>query len=179
MPRDFDTSEEKPLLSTSHSSGRGGSPVGQYSRVSAFLIFLFPAMGGLLFGYDIGATSAVITQLKSSAFSGTTWYEAVADSSLLQGVITSIGMLGAMLGSLTCFQIADDIGRRRSLILASGMFILGSSLEWYSGRSSFEARAGITVLICGRLVYGYGCGFAMHGAPACESRKKSVYLSLF
>ena len=71
---------------------------GEYNLISAFLIFFFPALGGLLFGYDIGATSAVITQLKSSAYSGVVWYNIVANSSLLQGVITSIGMLGAMLG---------------------------------------------------------------------------------
>lgn len=27
-------------------------------------VFLFPALGGLLFGYDIGATSFVLTQLQ-------------------------------------------------------------------------------------------------------------------
>ena len=44
-----------------------------FKKFAAFLIFLFPAMGGLLFGYDIGATSAVITQLKSRTYSNTTW----------------------------------------------------------------------------------------------------------
>lgn len=35
-------------------------------------VFLFPALGGLLFGYDIGATSFVLTQLQVSvAFSRT------------------------------------------------------------------------------------------------------------
>ena len=29
---------------------------GSFNKFSAFLIFLFPALGGLLFGYDIGAT---------------------------------------------------------------------------------------------------------------------------
>ena len=37
------------------------------------LLFLFPALGGLLFGYDIGATSGAIVSLKSAATSGTTW----------------------------------------------------------------------------------------------------------
>lgn len=36
--------------------------------------FLFPALGGGLFGYDIGATSGALLSLTSSAVSGTDWY---------------------------------------------------------------------------------------------------------
>eukprot|EP01035_Chromulina_nebulosa_P017396 gene17396-22945_t len=90
----------------------------------------------------------------------------VYKSSFLQGLITSIGMLGAMLGSLTCFQIADELGRKRTLIVASVLFFFGSIVENVSGISSFDGRTGISILIMGRLLYGYGCGFAMHGAPA-------------
>ena len=35
--------------------------------------FLFPALGGMLFGYDIGATSFVVVQLESSSYSGVSW----------------------------------------------------------------------------------------------------------
>ncbi|CAM9395743.1 unnamed protein product, partial [Hapterophycus canaliculatus] len=44
--------------------------------------------------YDIGATSSVLTQLESSTYSDVSWYEIVADSTLLQGIITSNGVLG-------------------------------------------------------------------------------------
>ena len=37
------------------------------------LAFLFPAVGGALFGYDIGATSGALVSIKSAAFSGTDW----------------------------------------------------------------------------------------------------------
>ena len=37
------------------------------------LAFLFPALGGALFGYDIGATSGALVSLKSAATSGTSW----------------------------------------------------------------------------------------------------------
>lgn len=42
-------------------------------------------------GYDIGATSMTLVQMQSSSYSGTLWYDVVASSSVLQGVITSIG----------------------------------------------------------------------------------------
>lgn len=37
------------------------------------LAFLFPAVGGALFGYDIGATSGALVSIKSAATSGTDW----------------------------------------------------------------------------------------------------------
>lgn len=51
-------------------------------------------------------------------------------------------------------------------MFASFLFIIGSLTEAASGASHFGATRGLTMLIIGRLIYGYGCGFAMHGAPA-------------
>jgi MFS family permease len=139
--------------------------VGKFSPFSAFLIFFFPALGGLLFGYDIGATSAVLIQLKSSTYSGVLWSHDVAESSFLQGAITSMVTLGALIGSMICFQVADNLGRKRTLLLASSLYFFGALLEVISGIPSWEANSGVTVLIVGRLFYGFGCGFAMHSAP--------------
>ncbi|GKA60761.1 hypothetical protein Tco_0760168, partial [Tanacetum coccineum] len=41
---------------------------------SVILPFVFPALGGLLFGYDIGATSGATLSLQSAELSGTTWF---------------------------------------------------------------------------------------------------------
>ena len=38
-----------------------------------FLVFVFPALGGLLFGYDIGATSGALVSITSERTSGTDW----------------------------------------------------------------------------------------------------------
>ena len=83
-----------------------------YSRGAVFRVFLFPALGGLLFGYDIGATSFVLTQLESSEYSGVHFSDAVEDSSYLQGAITSSGVGGALLGSILVFRVAEMLGRR-------------------------------------------------------------------
>jgi len=77
-----------PLLGPAADKG-----VSEWLGSRVFQIFLFPALGGLLFGYDIGATSYVITQLKSSEYSGTTWHSNVDDSTLLEGAITSAGTI--------------------------------------------------------------------------------------
>jgi MFS family permease len=160
--------EDSPLIAPARGGGFTYSSLTfrSYSTFSAFLIFFFPALGALLFGYDIGSTSAVLIQLKSLTYSGVLWSHDVAESSFLQGAITSMVTLGALIGSIICFQVADSLGRRRSLLLASSLYLFGATLEVISGTPSFRANWGITVLIVGRLFYGFGCGFAMYGAPA-------------
>jgi MFS family permease len=71
-----------------------------------------------------------------------------------------------MLGSLACFAIADAIGRRYTLLIAATQFFLGSMVEFLSGVPSWPSGVGLSVLIIGRLIYGIGCGFAMHGVGA-------------
>ncbi len=45
------------------------------------LAFIFPALGGGLFGYDIGATSGALVSLSSAATSGTDWCAAIVSTS--------------------------------------------------------------------------------------------------
>ncbi|KAH8099084.1 hypothetical protein JL720_2063 [Aureococcus anophagefferens] len=124
--------------------------MGGYDRLAVARIFFFPALGGLLFGYDIGATSYVLTQLQSAKFSGVSWYDLVARSSALQGLV------------------ADDLGRRRELLLGAAL-ALGAACEFLGGGvGPYESGAGdgLFLLVLGRFVYGVGCGFVMHGAPS-------------
>lgn len=55
----------------------GPSPDPEQQPIDWFitgLAFLFPALGGALFGYDIGATSGALVSIKSATTSGTDWY---------------------------------------------------------------------------------------------------------
>ena len=129
-------------------------------------IFLFPALGGLLYGYDIGATSMVLVDLVKARASGVVWYHAVADSPFLQGLIASTSTWGAAVGSLCCLRLEAELGRRRELLVAGTLYFIGLTLEWLSGVSSWSGELGISVLLIGRVLYGIAIGFAMHGAPA-------------
>jgi len=75
-------------------------------------------------------------------------------------------MLGAVIGCLICFKIADHIGRRWTIISAAYLYCLGSIIEFVSGHPNWDINIGLTVLLIGRLIYGLGCGFAMQGAPS-------------
>jgi hypothetical protein len=76
--RNYDTiGENDPLLLTEEDNQERYHLIKKkehnYRILSVLYIFLFPACGGLLFGYDIGATSAVIDQLISDSYSGVFW----------------------------------------------------------------------------------------------------------
>ncbi|KAK9127055.1 hypothetical protein Syun_015852 [Stephania yunnanensis] len=126
-----------------------------FSWSSVILPFVFPALGGLLFGYDIGATSGATISLQSPQLSGTAWFSL---SALQLGLVVSGSLYGALLGSLLVYPIADFLGRRRELISGAALYALGALI------TGFAPDLGL--LIIGRLIYGLGIGLAMHGAPS-------------
>eukprot|EP00249_Psilotum_nudum_P010830 c22796_g1_i1 orf=183-1709(+) len=132
----------------------GGRTSIEYKTSSVIVAFLFPALGGALYGYDIGATSGAILSLKSASLSGTDWYNL---SSVQIGLVESGSLYGALVGSLLVYTVADFLGRQRELIMAALLYILGAIIT--------AAAPNFAVLVVGRLVYGFGIGVAMHGAP--------------
>ncbi|KAH9661567.1 D-xylose-proton symporter-like 3 [Citrus sinensis] len=143
-----------------------------FSWSSVILPFLFPALGGLLFGYDIGATSGATISLQSPELSGTTWFNL---SAVQLGLVVSGSLYGALLGSILVYSIADFLGRKRELIIAAVLYALGALTTAYA--------PGLGVLLVGRLLYGLGIGLAMHGAPlyiaeTCPSQIRGTLISL-
>ena len=122
------------------------------------LCFLFPALGGALFGYDIGATSGALVSLTDPTLSGTSWF---ALDPIAQGAVVSCSLFGALAGSLGALVYGDRLGRRRELLIAAGCYCAGSLL--------MAMAPSLAVLLAGHTLYGIGIGFAMHGAgcPWC------------
>ncbi|CAK9327004.1 unnamed protein product [Citrullus colocynthis] len=164
---DYSSGEEE-----TKSVDSGAANEEEFSWSSVILPFLFPALGGLLFGYDIGATSGATLSLQSPELSGTSWFNL---SALQLGLVVSGSLYGALLGSLLVYPIADFLGRRRELITAAALYALGSLTTAYS--------PDLGVLLAGRLLYGLGIGLAMHGAPlfiaeTCPSKIRGTLVSL-
>ncbi|CAI7861503.1 unnamed protein product, partial [Closterium sp. NIES-53] len=86
--------------------------------------------------------------------SGTDWFDL---SSTAVGLVVSGSLGGALLGCLLAFRIADPLGRRRELLLASALFFAGALLT--------ASAPSLPALLAGRLVYGSAIGLAMHAAP--------------
>ncbi|KAJ9179765.1 hypothetical protein P3X46_008095 [Hevea brasiliensis] len=138
---------EEPLLN-------GGTSSENYSVLAAILPFLFPAFGGLLYGYDIGATSCATISIESATTSGISWYNL---NSVEIGLITSGSLYGALIGSVLAFNIADFLGRRRELILAALIYLVGALVT--------ALAPDFVIMVIGRFIFGIGIGLAMHAAP--------------
>nr|BAJ95036.1 predicted protein [Hordeum vulgare subsp. vulgare] len=153
-------------------AGSGAAAGADYSLAAVILPFVFPALGGLLFGYDIGATSGATISVHSAELSGTTWFNL---SSVQLGLVASGSLYGALGGSILAYRVADFLGRRIELITAAALYISGALVTGLAPN--------FVVLIIGRLLYGVGIGLAMHGAPlyiaeTCPSQIRGTLISL-
>jgi MFS family permease len=153
----------------------GDSHSDKYSVLAAILPFLFPAFGGLLYGYDIGATSCATISVQSATSSGISWYNL---SSVEVGLITSGSLYGALIGSAFAFNVADFLGRRRELMISAISYLVGALIT--------ALAPNFAVMVIGRVVYGIGIGLAMHAAPMyiaetapCQIRGRLISLKEF
>src|SRR5215469_14419019 len=99
------------------------------------------ALGGVLYGYDMGIIAAAAIFVKRS----------FALSTLAEELVVSIVLIGAMIGAIVGGAVADQIGRRTTLVWAAGIFIVGSLLA--------PLAPNVTVLILARAIIGLGIGF--------------------
>lgn len=119
------------------------------------MTFLFPAIAGLLFGWDIGSTSGALTSMMDPVKSGTEWY---ALDAFQQGLVVSTSLAGALTASAAAaLKLGDKLGSRRELQLAALFYALGALCQ--------GAAPTLPALVIGRFTYGLGIGFAMHAAP--------------
>jgi MFS family permease len=139
------------------------------------LVFATPMLGGFLYGFDIGATSFVLSMLLRDTNSNSSnandnmvvWWSDI--SSVQQGLLVSALSLGALLGShLVLMYLSSRIDRRMELRICAALYLVGTCLNVLSGTRwlKFCGIWGFAVLLVGRLIFGMGVGFIMHGAPA-------------
>src|SRR5215213_8118827 len=98
-------------------SSQGSSHANEGTRTGfAWLIYLFGALGGLLFGYDTGVIAGALLYINKD----------LELTPTLQGVVVSSLLVGAMLGSIVAGPLADAIGRRKLVLIAAVTFIVGA-----------------------------------------------------
>jgi sugar porter (SP) family MFS transporter len=116
-------------------------------RHFVYLASAISALGGMLFGYDIGVISGAILFIKTD-FSLSPSLEEIVVSSVLLG-----SLVGAMLGGV----LADRLGRRRLLIITAVVFGLGAIGAALAPDTAW--------LIAARVVAGTAIGIASFVAP--------------
>ncbi|CAN9198159.1 unnamed protein product [Alternaria alternata] len=124
--------------------------------VRGYLLCVFAAFGGILFGYDSGYINGVLgMDYFKQQFGGPSASEKAYNGHLYKtwekSLIVSILSAGTFFGALTAGSIADWIGRRATIITGCAIFSLGVVLQ--------VAASSVGVLIPGRLIAGFGIGF--------------------
>ena len=121
----------------------------------------FISLGGLLFGYDQGVVSVILTENQFLArFPRIS--ESHPGSGFWKGLVTAMIELGALLGALNQGWIADMYSRKHSIVMATLLFSIGSIIQ--------TASTQYATLIAGRLVGGIGVGMLSMVVPAKKSQ---------
>ena len=106
------------------------------------------ALGGLLFGYDTGVVSGALLFVKKD-FGGL--------SSFQEELITSLLLVGAVVGALLAGRVADLIGRRLTVLITAAIFVVGVLLAAFTPT--------FPVLLAARIVIGLAVGSASMVVP--------------
>ncbi|KIP08805.1 hypothetical protein PHLGIDRAFT_87669 [Phlebiopsis gigantea 11061_1 CR5-6] len=148
-------------------SGPGlGANAGK-NKFSGILMVSFAAFAGILFGYDTG-TIAGITAMKdwlrlfgepsTDLVNHPTGY---AITSSQQSLVTSILSAGTFFGALAGASIADRVGRRGGVFIATAVFSAGVALQ--TGCHQWAA------FVVGRVLAGLGVGLISTLIPMYQS----------
>ncbi len=123
-----------------------------------FLASAISAIGGMLFGYDIGVISGAILFIK----------EQFSLSSGMQEIVVSSVLLGCLAGALVGGFLADRYGRRKLLLITAVVFILGTIGSALSPDMAW--------LVAARIVVGAAIGIASFVVPLYISEIAPVAL---
>ncbi|HLN53639.1 MAG TPA: sugar porter family MFS transporter [Lentimicrobium sp.] len=105
------------------------------------------ATGGLLFGFDTGVISGAIPFFQKAFNIDNSWVE----------IITTSGLVGAVIGAMFSGRIADNFGRKKVILAAGIIFIIGAV---WSGASSSAV-----MLMFARFFLGIAIGVSSFAAP--------------
>ncbi|KAI0710230.1 general substrate transporter [Earliella scabrosa] len=117
-----------------------------------FAMAVFASLGGLLYGYNQGVFSGVLTMHSFESRMG----NAVSDPGT-RGWLVAILELGAWLGVLVTGYLADKLSRKYTIVLAVIVFCIGVVVQT-------TAFASISIFI-GRFITGLGVGSLSMAVP--------------
>ncbi|KAK3989948.1 hypothetical protein QBC44DRAFT_76824 [Cladorrhinum sp. PSN332] len=116
--------------------------------------------GFLLFGYDQGVMSGIIT---APAFND--MFTATKDNSTMQGLVTAIYEIGCLLGAMSILWVGDMLGRRRSIIIGATIMLIGVIIQV----TAMHTATPLAQLITGRVIMGVGNGINTSTIPTYQA----------
>lgn len=109
-------------------------------KINKKMIFFFGALGGLLYGYDMGVISGALLFIKND----------IPLTSFTEGLVVSSMLVGAIFGSGFSGPLSDKFGRRKLVFMIAIIFVIGSLILAFAPN--------MEVLVIGRLIIGLAVG---------------------
>ncbi|KAI0184701.1 general substrate transporter [Xylaria flabelliformis] len=136
------------------------SYMGLSGRPLSLAVSAICTTGFLLFGYDQGVMSGILT---APAFADV--FEETRNNSTLQGVVTSVYDLGCLFGAIFILTVGDQLGRRRAIIAGGIIMIIGTLIQV----TAYPGHAPLAQFIIGRIVTGLGNGMNTSTIPTYQA----------
>ena len=117
------------------------------SRFYLYGVSAIAAIAGLLFGFDTGIISGALLFIQQD----------FPLSTLMQEMIVGSVLIGAMAGSLASGHLTDRFGRRKLLLIVSGLFVVGTLTA--------ALATHVSLILIGRFIIGIAIGMGSYAAP--------------
>ena len=154
-PSQFDSAALQHRLELAGNAG----PAALVKNIRVFGIACFACIGGLLYGYNQGVFSGLLTMKSFGNHMG----DYIADGTK-KGWLTSILELGAWVGTLYSGFLSEIISRKYVIIANTGIFIIGVIVQCTA------TAGGHNSILGGRFVTGMGVGSLSMVSFACTAR---------
>jgi sugar porter (SP) family MFS transporter len=137
-------------MTSNHATTTAGPSPAPSATIHRHVLFgaAMTALGGLLFGYDTGVISGALLFIGRD-FPGLTSFD--------KELLTSILLIGALIGALAAGRIADRVGRRPTVLGTAALFVAGVLLAAFSPT--------YWVLVGARVIIGIAVGSASMVVP--------------
>ncbi|HCT0421359.1 sugar porter family MFS transporter [Staphylococcus pseudintermedius] len=109
-------------------------------KINKKMIFFIGALGGLLYGYDMGVISGVLLYLKDD----------IPLNAYTEGLVVSSMLVGAIVGAGLSGPLSEKLGRRRLVFMISIVFIIGALI--------LALAPTMEILVLGRVIIGLAVG---------------------
>ncbi|KAG9195684.1 high affinity glucose transporter [Alternaria panax] len=127
---------------------------GLHGKKLIYFTSVFVSLGVFLFGYDQGVMSGIITGIYFKDY-----FNQPTAAEL--GTMVAILEVGAFISSLVVGRIGDVIGRRKTILYGSLIFVVGGALQTFA--------TGISMMLLGRIIAGLGVGSLSTIVPVYQS----------
>ncbi|PMD66660.1 uncharacterized protein K444DRAFT_639735 [Hyaloscypha bicolor E] len=134
-------------------AGLNGRPLG-------LLISTIATTGFLLFGYDQGVMSGII-----SADPFNNYFPSTKNNSVYQGFVTAIYEIGCLIGAIFILSFGDKTGRRRDMMLGGFIMITGVIIQI----TAVKGHRATAQFIIGRTITGVGNGINTSTIPTYQA----------